>query len=91
MLEDDGLSQIRLLSTARDMVANGEIVVGEYCYSLFVFGDKEKVYKNANDVVKKLQDAGFLPVKSTFSFTDKLSASNPRMQTTPESRKELRA
>ncbi len=43
--EDDGLSQIRLLSTARDMVANGEIVVGEYCYSLFVFGDKEKVYK----------------------------------------------
>ncbi|ANU66066.1 VirB4 family type IV secretion/conjugal transfer ATPase [Turicimonas muris] len=66
--EDDGLSQIRLLSTARDMVANGEIVVGEYCYSLFVFGDKEKVYKNANDVVKKLQDAGFLPVKSTLAL-----------------------
>lgn len=66
---DDGVSQIQLLSFARDMVANGELVMGDYSYSLLVFGENEKAAtKNANDSIKKLQDAGFLPIKSTLAL-----------------------
>lgn len=66
---DDGISQIEKLYLARDMVANGELVMGTYTYSLLVFGEKERVVKNANDAVKKLQDAGFIPVKSTLALS----------------------
>lgn len=66
--QDDGLSQIDLLTVARDMVANGQIVIGQYSYSLLIFGDKDSVVKNANDAVKKLQDAGFLPIKSSLGL-----------------------
>lgn len=66
--EDDGVSQIKLLYVARDMVANGELVMGDYSYSLLVFGSKDSVNRNANDAVKKLQDQGFLPVKSTLGL-----------------------
>lgn len=66
--QDDAVSQMQLLSLARDMVANGQIVIGDYSYSLLVLGDKESVSKNANDAVKKLQDAGFLPIKSSLGL-----------------------
>ena len=66
--EDDAVSQMHYLTVARDMVANGQIVIGDYSYSLLVFGSEDTVVANANDSVKKLQDAGFLPIKSTLAL-----------------------
>ena len=66
--QDDAVSQMQLLSLARDMVANGQIVIGDYSYSLLVFGSEDTVVAHANDSVKKLQDAGFLPIKSTLAL-----------------------
>ena len=66
--EDDAVSQMHNLTVARDMVANGQIVIGDYSYSLLVFGSEDTVVANANDSVKKLQDAGFLPIKSTLAL-----------------------
>ncbi len=66
---DQGQSQIDALLLALDMVANGLMVMGDYSYSLMVFGDSvDDVVKNTSDSVKKLEDAGFLPVKSTLAL-----------------------
>ena len=43
-------------------------MIGDYSYSLLVFGSEDTVVANANDSVKKLQDAGFLPIKSTLAL-----------------------
>lgn len=64
--KDAGLSQIDAMTAAIDGVVNGDFSIGEYSYTLTVFGaDIPTVKKNTQDAVKKLQDEGFLPFVST--------------------------
>ena len=57
--QDDAVSQMQLLSLARDMVANGQIVIGDYSYSLLVFGSEDTVVAHANDSVKNCRTRDF--------------------------------
>ena len=67
--EDAGFSQIQAMSAAIDGVVNGDFSMGEYSYSLTVFGpDVISVKKNTQDAIKKLQDEGFLPFVSTMAL-----------------------
>ena len=66
--EDDAVSQMHYLTVARDMVANGQIVIGDYSYSLLVFGSEDTVVANANDSVKKLPSDQ--PYYFNFHYTD---------------------
>ncbi len=64
--EDAGISQIEAMTEAMDGVVNGDFSIGEYSYTMTVFGpDVYAVKKNTQDAVKKLQDEGFLPFVST--------------------------
>ena len=64
--EDAGISQIEAMTAAIDGVVNGDFSMGEYSYTLTVFGaDIPSVKRNAQDAIKKLQDEGFLPFVST--------------------------
>ena len=64
--KDAGLSQIDAMTAAIDGVVNGDFSIGEYSYTLTVFGaDIPTLKKNTQDAVKKLQDEGFLPFVST--------------------------
>ncbi|MCK0535746.1 VirB4 family type IV secretion/conjugal transfer ATPase [Anaerobiospirillum sp. NML120511] len=66
---DAGVSQIRAMDEAIDGVINGNFSIGEYSYSLMVFGDSVDIVKqNTQDAVKKLQDEGFLPIVSTLAL-----------------------
>lgn len=68
--EDAGFSQIQAISAAIDGVVNGDFSIGEYSYSLMVFGDSiEQTKQNTQDAVKKLQDEGFLPIVSTLALS----------------------
>lgn len=68
--QDAGVSQIEAMSDAIDGVVNGDFSMGEYSYTLCVFGDDEPTTrKNTQDAVKKLQDEGFLPFVSTLAVT----------------------
>ena len=68
--EDAGFSQIQAMTDAIDGVVNGDFSIGEYSYSLMVFGDSiELVKQNTQDAVKKLQDEGFLPFVSTLALS----------------------
>ena len=58
------------MTDAIDGVVNGDFSIGEYSYSLMVFGDSiELVKQNTQDAVKKLQDEGFLPFVSTLALS----------------------
>lgn len=64
--EDAGVSQIEAMSAAIDGVVNGDFSMGEYSYTLAIYGpDIVTLKKNTQDAVKKLQDEGFLPFIST--------------------------
>ncbi len=64
--EDAGISQIRAMTEAIDGVVNGDFSMGEYSFTLTVFGNAiPTVKKNCQDAIKKLQDEGFLPFVST--------------------------
>ena len=68
--EDAGVSQIEAMSAAIDGVVNGDFSVGEYSYTLTVFGDSvDEAKRNTQDAVKKLQDEGFLPFISTLALS----------------------
>ena len=67
--EDAGISQIEAMTAAIDGVINGEFSIGEYSYSLIVFGDSyDEVKANAVDAAKKLADEGFLTFTSTLAL-----------------------
>lgn len=58
--EDVGESQIWEINQALERIVNGEFVMGEYHYSLAVFGENlQKVGKNVAKARAALQDAGF--------------------------------
>lgn len=67
--EDAGVTQIQAMSEAIDGVVNGDFSMGEYSFTLTVFGpNPAQVKKNAQDAIKKLQDEGFLPFVSTMAL-----------------------
>ena len=58
--QDAGTSQIEEMDEASDRLINGEFVMGEYHYSLAVFGESlEDVAKHVAKARAALQDAGF--------------------------------
>ena len=64
--EDAGFSQIEAMTAAIDGVVNGDFSMGEYSYTLTIYGsDLITVKKNTQDAIKKIQDEGFLPFVST--------------------------
>lgn len=85
--EDDAVSQMHYLTVARDMVANGQIVIGDYSYSLLVFGSEDTVVANANDSVKKLQDADFYRSSPLSRWLRLICISFPEERTALESQK----
>jgi type IV secretion/conjugal transfer VirB4 family ATPase len=59
--EDGSVSQIEQMSWALDQLIQGEFVMGEYHYSLMVFGDTvEHVRRNTTSAMTVIQDLGFL-------------------------------
>lgn len=60
--EDESPTQMAALMSAIDKVVNGEFVMGDYSYSILVFGEnEEKARSNTRDVAAKLADEGFVP------------------------------
>lgn len=59
--EDGSVTQIVEMEEAIDQLIQGEFAMGEYHFSLMVFGDSvEKVRRNTTSAMTILQDAGFL-------------------------------
>lgn len=66
---DAGVRQIEAMTAAIDGVVNGDFSIGEYSYTCVVYGnDLVSVKKNTADVIKKLQEEGFLPFVSTLAL-----------------------
>jgi type IV secretion system protein VirB4 len=58
--EDSGTSQIQAMNDATDQLINGTFVMGEYHYSLAIFGgSSEEVSRNVAKARAALQDQGF--------------------------------
>lgn len=59
--EDGSATQIAQMKTAIDQLIQGEFTMGEYHYSLMLFGDSvEKVRRNTTSAMTIIQDRGFL-------------------------------
>ena len=59
--EDDAISQIEDLALARDELSSGEIIFGDYHFSLLVLNDdKDKIAKDANLISTRLNEQGFI-------------------------------
>jgi type IV secretion/conjugal transfer VirB4 family ATPase len=59
--EDGSATQIEQITDAIDALIQGEFTMGEYHYSLLVFGESvEKVRRNTTSAMTIIQDAGFL-------------------------------
>jgi type IV secretion/conjugal transfer VirB4 family ATPase len=59
--EDGSATQIQQINVAIDQLIQGEFTMGEYHYSLMVFGDSvEKVRRNTTSAMTIIQDCGFL-------------------------------
>jgi type IV secretion/conjugal transfer VirB4 family ATPase len=59
--EDGSATQIEQIRVAIDQLIQGEFVMGEYHYSLMIFGESvEKVRRNTTSAMTIIQDRGFL-------------------------------
>jgi type IV secretion system protein VirB4 len=59
--EDGSATQIQEMNEAIDQLIQGEFNMGEYHYSLMIFGETiEKVRRNTTEAMTIIQDAGFL-------------------------------
>ena len=68
--EDKAVNQIAMLDLAQQGIINGDFAMGEYAYSLLVFGDTEaQCRENTRDAAEKLRKSasGFLPYISTLT------------------------
>jgi len=75
---DKAVSQIRDLLLAQDRIQAGQYALGDYCYSLIVFGRTERECRtNANDAYAKLNEAGMMPFHATTSCLHNLLSSLP--------------
>ena len=67
--DDGALTQRIMMDAALDGLEDGQFAMGEYHYSLLVFGDTPQQAKlHANDSAKKMQDEGFLPFISNLAI-----------------------
>ena len=67
--QDVAVSQLAAMDDALDGLENGDFSMGEYAYSLIVFGNTpDEARTNTLDAAKKLQDEGFLPFISTLAL-----------------------
>ena len=65
---DKAVSQIRDLVVAQDCIQNGRYALGDYSYSLAVFGRTERACRaNTGDCYARLNEAGFMPAIATIS------------------------
>lgn len=62
-------SQIKELSLAIEGLINGAFAMGEYSYSLLVFGEEKNVRKHAADAAQLLTKAGATPYLSTLALS----------------------
>lgn len=67
--EDESPTQIQAIGAAIDASINGIFSLGEYSYSLLVFGTKDKVADNARHAAKLLEDEHFTPVFGTLALS----------------------
>lgn len=68
--EDDSFSQIEEISLALDELASGELIFGDYHFSLVVYGDSLKdVEDKSNKVITELNNLGFLAVIANIALT----------------------
>jgi len=59
--EDGSVTQIAEMKTAIDQLIQGEFTMGEYHYSLMIFGESvDKVRRNTTSAMTIIQDRGFL-------------------------------
>jgi type IV secretion/conjugal transfer VirB4 family ATPase len=59
--EDGSVTQIQEIRDAIDQLIQGEFVMGEYHYSLLIFGESvEQVRRNTTSAMTVIQDRGFL-------------------------------
>lgn len=68
--EDKAVNQVQMLDFAQQGLINGDFAMGEYSYSLLVFGDTEAdCRENTRDAAEKLRKSGsgFLPFVSTLT------------------------
>ena len=68
--EDKAVNQVQMLDLAQQGLINGDFAMGEYSYSLLVFGDSEAdCRENTRDAAEKLRKSasGFLPYVSTLT------------------------
>ena len=66
--EDGAITQLQMMDAAIDGLADGQFAMGEYHYSLMVFGDTlEQAKRNTQDCAKKIQDEGFVPFISNLA------------------------
>ena len=68
--EDKAVNQVQMLELAQQGLINGDFAMGEYSYSLLVFGDTEAdCRENTRDAAEKLRKSGsgFLPFVSTLT------------------------
>ena len=65
---DDSYSQIQAINIALDGITNGNYGLGQYSYTLTIFGDSEKDCRaNTRDAFSKLTATGFVPYVSTLA------------------------
>lgn len=65
---DDSYSQIQAINIALDGITNGNYGLGQYSYTLTIFGDTEKDCRaNTRDAFSKLTATGFVPYVSTLA------------------------
>lgn len=67
--EDESSTQIAAIGQAIDAAINGLFSLGEYSYSLLVFGTKENVGDHARHAAKLLEDEHFTPVFGTLALS----------------------
>ena len=67
--EDDAISQLEDLTVALDELTSGDLVFGNYHFSIIVFGQTPKeVEKNANTLSVKLGELGFLTSQASMAL-----------------------
>lgn len=67
--EDDAVSQLEDLSVALDELTSGDLVFGNYHFSIVVYGNTPKeVEKNSNFLCVKLGELGFLTAEASIAL-----------------------
>lgn len=75
---DDSVSQIAAINIALDGITNGSFGLGQYSYTLTIFGEDEKTCRaNTRDAFTKLTATGFVPFVSTLAAAASFFSMSP--------------